>query len=111
MRRKYSKKEKKKAWPKLSKISVLIKIYSLTLRRWALLKVGCIFILFIFYAIVNIVYIVMFHNYALLASNQYNDIQMRRALMSDIILMCRQAFFENDTSYLFSSQNHSIYIF
>ncbi|MDR3549681.1 MAG: hypothetical protein P4M11_15655 [Candidatus Pacebacteria bacterium] len=64
------------------------------------MKVSCIFVLFIIYAVLNIVYIVMFHSYAVKASNQYNDIQMRRPLMSEIVLMCRQAFFENDTHYL-----------
>jgi hypothetical protein len=66
------------------------------------MKVGLIFILFIIYSILNIVYIVMFHSYALLASDQFNDIQMRSPLMSMMILMSRQAFFENDTHYLVS---------
>lgn len=79
-----------------------------TLRRRALLKVSIIFIIFILYAILNIIYIVMVHMYSLSASNQYNDIQMRRPLMSLISLMCLQAFFENDTHYLVSQPNMNI---
>ena len=81
---------------------------SLSLRRRALLKVSLIFVLFVIYSILNIVYIVMFNKYAVLASDQYNDIQMRRPLMSEVALMCRQAFFENDTHYLVSSTTSSV---
>ena len=80
----------------------------ISLRRRALLKVSIIFILFMIYSIVNVVYIVMVHSYALLASNQYNSIRMRRPLMSEIVLMSIQAFFENDTHYLLSQTNTNI---
>jgi len=76
---------------------------SVSLRRRAILKVGSIFFIFVIYSALNIVYIVLFNNYASAASNQYNDIQMRIPLMSQLTFMCRQALFENDTKYLIST--------
>eukprot|EP00826_Nyctotherus_ovalis_P040290 TRINITY_DN395_c0_g4_i3.p1 TRINITY_DN395_c0_g4~~TRINITY_DN395_c0_g4_i3.p1 ORF type:complete len:407 (+),score=125.75 TRINITY_DN395_c0_g4_i3:1619-2839(+) len=79
----------------------------LSLRRRSLLKISIIFILFMIYLIINLIYIVMVHSYALKASKQNNHIQMRRALMAQVSLMCFQAFFENDPRYL-TSQSGSV---
>ncbi len=65
---------------------------------------GVIFLLFIIYSALNIVYIVLFNSYAVSASKQYNDIEMRMPLMSQVTFMCRQAFFENDTHYLLTQE-------
>jgi len=72
----------------------------LSLRRRSLLKVSIIFILFLVYLILNLAYIIFIHSYALKASEQNNNIHMRRALMTQLSLMGLQAFFENDVNFL-----------